>query len=1098
MFHLNKLIIMNIMKNNPSKSNIIHLKKDNNVYSLKNKNGKLTLCFCQCDCHSSNSNTNNAQLKEGINNSSKLSKIKFNSIQRNSFSQNYMNPIEKEYSYDYNNNYTEINQNRKLTKEVNNKIFSESMTDNNYDGRIDDFMSKGSLNSNNGYNNFPINLNKNKIKYKNNYSNNEFILYRNDITDFSQFINTLNEIKNRDKKIPKCSSLKEFNNNIYYYNNRNDNTFLNYKNNITDYNNNITDYSNNMTDYNKKDLFQNLNKSSINIYNNNKLNRILYDNDIKNKKRNLSMEYEYKDNFLIKSNNSFFNNNDKFSQTKKTKIILNNLNKNRYQGNNLFYNYNNKELNKTRGNFYKNNEINNNLHSYTGEYIKDRCNNNKYYNNDQQINCEINDNLNPLGHIVDNFVLMLKDKHNLNNKNKLYKNNINTNKIHNSNVSISRYNDNIIKKKKNFNNICLPKSKSRNNSTFYEFRCKDYSSLENKIKKIEINNKKKLKFQNSIKTRMKEYEKKYGKNNNFYNNNKYINNDKYIKTNNHEINIPTLYTNNKIYKFNKYNEENNTKSNDYNLIKNKRNNLIIDENNRYYYIDDNNKENFPNNDNSDYQLKNENSYIREIPNMNSINTNNNNSQSINLNYTASSQDKNTGIKTFDSSSIDNKNKNKSNNKTNSSIKNMDNNTKIYELHLSSSKINKNNASNMSLSPFIGNNFKNECMISKANENHIQVTPPPSNNIKKKSEKRDTVSQRIRKLINKKAKKNINNLSLSSKLNLDTNLTLSDENEIEVNKSNIIQRNIDVSPKTIFTVYHNYEKPIILAFDIENKTFSFQDYSDFGNFEENYKLSMNIKENNNNSKEGNLYITIDTNLYIITGKNHDMLYMFDSIKKSIIKLCSLHNNHSNGSLLNYENNILCCSGDFNKKVEMYSINKNEWTVLPEMLIERSNSFACIINNKDNKYILNVFGFNSQTKEYINSIEYLALNKKDSYWKFLKYNNPNLISLNISNLFCINYFDNKLIIIGGYNGKDNNYINKFIQVILDKDNFENNILVEEAERKLKDIDINKKYVFCQGYKNYIVNNEIFFEVFDNEFNCHLFQKSNLAHDVFYFHN
>jgi hypothetical protein len=689
---------------------------------------------------------------------------------------------------------------------------------------------------------------------------------------------------------------------------------------------------------------------------------------------------------------------------------------------------------------------------------------------------------------------MLKDKHNDNNKNKLYKKNINTHKIHNSNVSISKYNDNIAKKKKNVNNICLPKKKSRNNSIFYEYRCKDYSSLENKIKKIEINNKKNLIAQNSIKARMKEYEKKFGRNNIFYNDKKYINSDKYNKTYNHESNFPTLYTNNKIYKFNKYNEENNKKSNDYNLIKNKRNNLIIDENSRYYYID-NNKENFANNGNSNYQIKNENSYIGDNSNINSFNMTNK-SQSINLNYSTSLKDNNIGEKRFDILNPDNKNKNQI--KKNASKKIIDNNTKIYELQISPSKINKNNISTMPITPFNGNNSKNECIISKKNENHIQITPPPLNNIKKKSEKRDTVSERIRKLINRKAKYNINNLSLSSKLNLDTNLSLSDENEMVDNKANVIQRNIDISSKTIFTIYHNNQKPMILAFDIDNKTFSFQDYSDFGNFEENYKLSFNTKENDNISNEGNLYITIDTNLYIITGKNHDMLYMFDSIKKSIIKLCSLQNNHSNGSLLNYENNIICCSGHYNKKVEMYSINKNEWTNLPEMLIERSNSFACLVNNRDNKYIFNVFGFNSQTKEYLNTIEYLILNQKDSNWNLLKYNNPNLISLNLSNLFCVNYYDNKIIIIGGYNGKDNKYINKFIQFILDKDNFENNIIVEETERKFKDIDINKKYLFCKGYKNYNDNNEIFYEVFDNQFNCHLFQKSNLAHDVFYFHN
>ena len=59
------------MKNNPSKSNIIHKNKDNNIISLKNKNGmNLTVCFCQCDCHSSNSN------KRSLDQNSCINKVK--------------------------------------------------------------------------------------------------------------------------------------------------------------------------------------------------------------------------------------------------------------------------------------------------------------------------------------------------------------------------------------------------------------------------------------------------------------------------------------------------------------------------------------------------------------------------------------------------------------------------------------------------------------------------------------------------------------------------------------------------------------------------------------------------------------------------------------------------------------------------------------------------------------------------------------------------------------------------------------------------------------------------------------------------------------
>ena len=170
----------------------------------------------------------------------------------------------------------------------------------------------------------------------------------------------------------------------------------------------------------------------------------------------------------------------------------------------------------------------------------------------------------------------------------------------------------------------------------------------------------------------------------------------------------------------------------------------------------------------------------------------------------------------------------------------------------------------------------------------------------------------------------------------------------------------------------------------------------------------------------------------------------------------------------------------------------------MITERSNSGTCIINNKNSKYILNIFGYNYPTNEYLNTIEYLDIDDKDAYWKYLNYNNQSLIPLDISNFFCINYNDEKIILIGGYNENENKYNDKFIQINLES-NFENNCLIEETERKLKDIDFNKKIIFYNnGYKSYFKKNknEIFYGIFDNNLNCHLFQSSNLAHDIFYF--
>ena len=128
----------------------------------------------------------------------------------------------------------------------------------------------------------------------------------------------------------------------------------------------------------------------------------------------------------------------------------------------------------------------------------------------------------------------------------------------------------------------------------------------------------------------------------------------------------------------------------------------------------------------------------------------------------------------------------------------------------------------------------------------------------------------------------------------------------------------------------------------------------------------------------------------------MLYTYDSTKKTMNKLYGLKNNHSNGSLLYYGNNIICLSGDYNKKDEIYSINNNKWNFLPEINIERSNSSTSIIHNK---YILILFGFNNPSNEYLNTIEYFNLsdiNEEYSGWNYLKNNNPNLINLNIYNI------------------------------------------------------------------------------------------------------
>ena len=374
-------------------------------------------------------------------------------------------------------------------------------------------------------------------------------------------------------------------------------------------------------------------------------------------------------------------------------------------------------------------------------------------------------------------------------------------------------------------------------------------------------------------------------------------------------------------------------------------------------------------------------------------------------------------------------------------------------------------------------------------------------------------------LNKINIKKENKPSLLSKMKIDTNLTIDDEMMNNYYKIKF-NKNIDISSKTIFTLYSFCNKIYILCFDYENRKFSLRDFADFGNFEENYKLSFQSKNCKNNyykNKGGNLFLSKGNNLYIVTGKNYDMLYVYDSVKKSMNKLCNLKNNHSNGALIDFnDNSLLCISGDYNKKVELFSISKNEWNnYLSETLIERSNFPFCIIKQR---YIFLIFGKNFPTNEYLNTIEYYDLNIQNdngnnvngSLWKYLNFKNENnLIKMNICNGYGINFNDKKIVIFGGYNGLEEKDENCFIQIILEnEDKLENDIincaLIERTERKLKDIDKNKKYYFNEGG---IINNEkennndsqkdknLFFAAFDNSNNCHFIQNSNLAHDIYY---
>lgn len=209
------------MENNLLKLNIIKLKKNpnENLFYLKSRsinnfNSNICRCKCDCECHKnihSKTSKNRTQIKKLTNN---IFNLKLNpQIPRKSITKTIK---KNEYTFDPVSitNSTEPNQNIITTSNM------------------------GDLNSN----------------------NNGYMLYRNDIKDFSIFLNALHRIKYKNsevKKIQKSSSFKgiNINRNIILEDDKNFNKNLNlnyYKEGIFDINNKDNNITENENSYSKK------------------------------------------------------------------------------------------------------------------------------------------------------------------------------------------------------------------------------------------------------------------------------------------------------------------------------------------------------------------------------------------------------------------------------------------------------------------------------------------------------------------------------------------------------------------------------------------------------------------------------------------------------------------------------------------------------------------------------------------------------------------------------------------------------------------------------------------------------------------------------
>ena len=304
---------------------------------------------------------------------------------------------------------------------------------------------------NTSQNNNLKNINRTNITEPNNQKCYE--IYTNNLNDFNMFLDALNKIKNRNnkcdnKKVQKSSSFQGINantnnilqNNKKFFKNLN----LNYYDNDNENNNNI-EYN-----YNKK-ICKNFsidNKKNI-LFNKEENNEGYFDKIYETKR----ISHPFSDNYI---GNKLFN----YSKQKSNNLYTQNRDLSSYNSNN--------------NNINKSNKINNiklNLDSYKENL--NICYNNNYYQKTNYIqkekfNTNANHRISPLGHIVDNFVSMLKNK-NQKRSQIVIKNCIN---FQGQNYWYNKYNEDIMNKKRKLEDMCLTNNRMNNNYSCFNIKKK--------------------------------------------------------------------------------------------------------------------------------------------------------------------------------------------------------------------------------------------------------------------------------------------------------------------------------------------------------------------------------------------------------------------------------------------------------------------------------------------------------------------------------------------------------------------------------------------------------------------------------------------------
>jgi hypothetical protein len=329
-----------------------------------------------------------------------------------------------------------------------------------------------------------------------------------------------------------------------------------------------------------------------------------------------------------------------------------------------------------------------------------------------------------------------------------------------------------------------------------------------------------------------------------------------------------------------------------------------------------------------------------------------------------------------------------------------------------------------------NNNNGDDINNKLENIKIIKSPQKNENIKKK--KRITISEDIlvEEINTTKpvVKINISQMFLKKKVNLYNNNQI---NNLQMNKrQSIIKNNNNKTGKMNKNIYlFSFDQnDNFLQFDLRKKKFKkrkiseLEDLSD--TFEQEYMYQNTL-----------LYNTL-IGSFILIGKNCDILFYYNSINETIIKLCQFKNSHHLGCLLlDQENNRILILGGKTNICESFSFDTEEIKEIPSLNFDRATASYIISKDK----IIGFFGFSFKKGKYIYNIEYINKNSLDK-WEVIDLNinsKEEELSFHLRNISTFNYENdqNKIIIYGGKQGRNEKIIDGYYYLYeVDKNKFE----------------------------------------------------------------